>query len=91
MEEAETIQRLGHYVVSIVGAGVRRLHRVGECRFMPGQDYLHFEACGEDLPAPRLYQKVCRLCFKDGLLADGGILSDGSTDEDSVVDSDLDG
>eukprot|EP00971_Amphidinium_carterae_P266781 5291925-Amphidinium_carterae.1 len=82
-EDSEDDLELGCYVVSIVGAGIRRLHRIGECRYLPGRDYLRYQVFGSDLPSPEQYHRVCRLCFRTSMPMDGGVVSDGSTDEDS--------
>ena len=51
-------------MISIRKDGFRRLHRLGQCRLVPGIDYLHFEELGTDLPEAGLYDCYCCWCWR---------------------------
>jgi len=61
----------GKFVVSISGS-VRRLHKVGECWRVPGQDYLRYEVFGDTLPAASSHTVRCKFCFKGDSFFSGG-------------------
>jgi len=76
----------GLFVVSLSGS-VRRLHRVGDCWRVPGQDYLRFEVLGDTMPEASSYTCVCKFCFKKGSPADQGVGQKEKVGEDSSSSS----
>ena len=54
------------FVVSVTKGGFRRLHFVGACRLVPGEDYHKYEEYGELLPPAGVFNARCRWCFQDG-------------------------
>ena len=69
----ELAVQLGHYVVSLRrGSKVRTLRLKGSCHRVPGVDYADWRNYGEARPPASEYTWVCRQCWPQGLMPEGG-------------------
>ena len=85
--EPDTEATPDSFVVSITKGGFRRLHFVGACRLVPGEDYRHFEVYGELLPPAGAFNARCQWCFQDGGAAHEDDLPSNSSSSSSSSSS----
>ena len=75
------------FVVSITAGGFRRLHLVGACRLVPGENYKNYEIYGELLPQNEAFNARCRWCFPEGDTAPAEDLPSNSSSSSSSSSS----
>ena len=75
------------FVVSITRNGHhRKLHHIGDCRYVPGIHYREFEVWGSKLPTEREIHSRCGWCFpseKSGACVEEELGSDRESDSSS--------
>ena len=77
------------FVTSITSGGHRRLHLVGSCRLVPGENYKNYVEHGDKLPEPEEFHSRCRWCFPlQEALADDKVLPSNSSSSSSSSSSD---
>ena len=66
LREHEVLPAPSVFVISIKTRGFRRLHVVGACRLVRGENYRNYVVYGDQMPAVGDFHARCRWCFGNG-------------------------